>query len=141
MSAARAFRPASALRSRLPVTLGAPRRFHASSYNYAVHDVKSKEEFAEALKKPVVVLDCFAEWCGPCKAISPILQKLSDDPANQDIHFVKIDVDELPQLSAELGIRAMPTFIFFKDGEKSKELVGANPPALQKLVEAHRPSA
>ena len=66
--------------------------------------------------------------------------RLSDEPANQGIHFVKINVDELPELSAELGIRAMPTFIFFKDGQKSKELIGANPPELQKLVEAHRPS-
>lgn len=46
------------------------------------------------------------------------------------VHFVKFDVDELPELSQELGIRAMPTFLFYKDGQKVDEMVGANPPML-----------
>jgi hypothetical protein len=67
--------------------------------------------------------------------------RLSNDDANKGLHFIKIDVDELPQLAQQLGIRAMPTFIFFKDGEKAQELIGADPGTLSKLVEKYRPAA
>lgn len=66
--------------------------------------------------------------------------RLSNEDANKGVHFIKIDVDELPELSAELGIRAMPTFMFFKDGQKAKELVGADPNTLNKLIQQYRPS-
>jgi thioredoxin 1 len=51
------------------------------------------------------------------------------------IHFVKIDVDEVPDVAQELGIRAMPTFLIFKDGEKVQEVVGANPQALKAAID------
>lgn len=51
------------------------------------------------------------------------------------MNFVKIDVDAVPEVAGELGIRAMPTFMLFKDGQKVDELTGASPPGLQKLVE------
>lgn len=51
------------------------------------------------------------------------------------MNFVKIDVDAVPEVAADLGIRAMPTFMLFKNGEKVDELTGASPPGLQKLVE------
>lgn len=142
MSAARAFRSATALKARAaPSVMGAQRSFSTSSARLIVHDVRSKQEFDEALKNEVVLLDCFATWCGPCKAISPILEKLSNEDANKSIRFIKIDVDELPELSAELGIRAMPTFMFFKDGKKAQELVGADPNTLNRLIQQYRPSA
>jgi len=101
-----------------------------------VHNVNSKAEFDTALKaKDVVVLDCFATWCGPCKAIAPQVVKLSEDYG--DAHFIKIDVDEVPDVAQELAIRAMPTFIVFKNGEKVAEIVGANPPALKAAVEKY----
>ncbi|KAJ3943149.1 uncharacterized protein N0V96_007383 [Colletotrichum fioriniae] len=100
-----------------------------------VHNVRSAEEWKETLAKhPVVLLDCFATWCGPCKAIAPHLVKHSDNDDFKDVHFVKIDVDEVPDVSQELGIRAMPTFMFFKNGNKAQELVGANPPVLEKTI-------
>ena len=58
----------------------------------------------------------------------------SNDEQFKDIFFAKIDVDELPELSQELGIRAMPTFMLFKDGEKVGEVVGANPVALETAI-------
>lgn len=58
----------------------------------------------------------------------------SNEEEFKDIFFAKIDVDELPEVSQELGIRAMPTFMLFKDGEKAEELVGANPAALVNLL-------
>ncbi|KXH66652.1 thioredoxin [Colletotrichum salicis] len=100
-----------------------------------VHNVRNAEEWTETLKNNrVVLLDCFATWCGPCKAIAPLLAQESEKPEYQGIHFVKIDVDEVPDVSQELGIRAMPTFMFFKDQEKDQELVGANPTVLKKSI-------
>ncbi|KAK1996273.1 thioredoxin [Colletotrichum falcatum] len=112
------------------------RRFHASSPNMVVHNVHNKDEFAAALKEhDFVIVDAFATWCGPCKAIAPILANLSNEEKNSKLHFVKIDVDEVPDVSQELNIRAMPTFLLFQKGEKSQEIVGANPTALKQAIE------
>lgn len=75
-----------------------------------------------------------ATWCGPCKVIAPHIVKMSD--AFPSVRFYKLDVDEVPDVAQELGVRAMPTFIVFKNGEKVKEVVGANQKALQTLVES-----
>ncbi|KFY92166.1 hypothetical protein V498_05125 [Pseudogymnoascus sp. VKM F-4517 (FW-2822)] len=94
-----------------------------------VHNVQSVAEFQAAIKEhEFVVLDAFAVWCGPCKAIAPTLVKYSEEFTNA--HFIKVDVDEVPAVAQELGVRAMPTFILFKNGVKFKEVVGMNPPAL-----------
>lgn len=77
------------------------------------------------------MVDCFAGWCGPCKQIAPILEKYSEDAAFKDkVHFIKVDVDEVPAVTQALGVRAMPTFFFFRGGKKVDEMVGANPRAL-----------
>jgi thioredoxin 1 len=79
-----------------------------------------------------MVIDCFATWCGPCKVIAPEVVKLSKEyPSTR---FYKVDVDEVPDVAQELGVRAMPTFVIFKDGKKVDEVVGANKPALQAAV-------
>ncbi|KAF6824091.1 thioredoxin [Colletotrichum plurivorum] len=129
----RLFRPIQRIaRSQLPSTY---RNFHASLPNMVVHNVKSKAEFDEVLKNnDAVILDAFATWCGPCKAIAPILANLSNHADNKNLHFVKIDVDEVPDLSQDLGIRAMPTFLIFEKAEKTQEIVGANPPALTQAI-------
>jgi thioredoxin 1 len=82
------------------------------------------------------VVDCYADWCGPCRFISPQLEKFSDD--HSDAAFLKLDVDELSDLAQELGIRAMPTFLFFKNGEKLTDVVGANPGALEAAIKEHK---
>jgi thioredoxin 1 len=98
----------------------------------------SQEEFKEAIaKNQVVMIDAFATWCGPCKAIAPTIAKWAENEFKDKIYFAKFDVDALPELAQELGIRAMPTFVVFKDGEKVDEFVGANPPALQKVLAKH----
>jgi thioredoxin 1 len=61
------------------------------------------------------------------------MNRFSDD--FPDAHFVKVDVDEVPDVAQELGIRAMPTFLIFKDGEKAAEIVGANPKALLAAIQ------
>jgi len=98
-----------------------------------VHNVSSKVEFESALTNDVVVLDAFATWCGPCKVIAPTVVKFSEEFPGA--HFIKVDVDEVPDVAQELNIRAMPTFIVFKGGNKVAEVVGANPAALKAAIE------
>ncbi|KAF1992780.1 thioredoxin [Amniculicola lignicola CBS 123094] len=103
-----------------------------------VHNLSAKAEWDTALEKKdtLIVLDCFATWCGPCKVIAPQVVKLSNE--FPDVRFYKVDVDEVPDLAQELGIRAMPTFLFFKNGEKVTEVVGANPAALKAAIEKNK---
>jgi thioredoxin 1 len=98
----------------------------------------SPQEFQEAISQEnLTVIDCYATWCGPCKVISPVLDRLSESPDFAKVGFFKFDVDALPNLAQENGIRAMPTFLYFKNGEKIKEVVGANPPALEATIRAN----
>lgn len=83
------------------------------------------------------MIDAFATWCGPCRVIGPDIVKLSDSYSHA--RFCKVDVDEHPEIAAELEVRAMPTFIFFKDGEKIQQVVGANKPAIEAIVVEHAP--
>jgi len=80
----------------------------------------------------VTVVDFHATWCGPCKVIAPTFEALSKE--HPDANFLKVDVDEASDVSAECGIRAMPTFMVFRKGEKVGEVVGANPGALKAAV-------
>lgn len=76
-------------------------------------------------KQPVLV-DFWAEWCGPCKAIGPSLEELSNEMANK-LKIVKINVDENPSISQTYSIRSIPALMIFKDGEKIAEKMGALP--------------
>ncbi|KXS13225.1 thioredoxin-like protein [Gonapodya prolifera JEL478] len=83
-----------------------------------------------------IAVDFFAEWCGPCKFISPYFAELSEK--YPDITFVKIDVDsdELGPVAEELGISAMPTFKVFHKKKQVSELVGASKDKLKDLVDS-----
>ncbi|KAH7263007.1 thioredoxin-like protein [Fusarium tricinctum] len=100
-----------------------------------ITEVKGLQEFRDILENhPTVLVDFWAPWCGPCRFISPVIEKLSGNTPN--IYFVKVNVDEAEDISQEYGIRAMPTFILFKDGEKVNEVVGADPGKVEQLVQS-----
>lgn len=78
----------------------------------------------------------YADWCGPCKMIAPTFESLATKYSKpKRIAFAKIDVDKLRDVASQYGVRAMPTFIIFKNGSPIETIQGANPPKLTQAVE------
>ena len=78
-----------------------------------------KENLNELIKEGTHLVDFYAEWCGPCKMLGPILEEL-----DSKINIIKVNIDEHEDLAREYRIMSIPTLVFFKDGNKVKEIVG-----------------
>ena len=99
--------------------------------------IESAGEFASEVKGPgLVVVDFFAEWCGPCKAIAPKLEELSKKYPN--VKFIKVDVEKVEEVAQEKGISAMPTFQFYVKGTQVDEMKGADVVMLESKIQQHQ---
>ncbi|MBB5219165.1 thioredoxin [Treponema rectale] len=88
----------------------------------------SESEFDEAVKSGVSAVDFSAVWCGPCKMLGPVFEKISEKYEGK-INFYKVDVDEAPNLCQKLGIMSVPAVYLFKDGAQVATNIGFVPEA------------
>jgi thioredoxin 1 len=77
----------------------------------------------------LVMVDFWAEWCAPCRAVAPVLERLAADYQGR-VRFVKVNVDEAPDTAAAYGIRSIPTLALFRDGQPVGAIAGAVPQAM-----------
>lgn len=87
-----------------------------------LNEITFQEKVIEGKGK--IIVDFWAEWCGPCKLLSPILEEVSNI---LDIKIYKVNVDENPSLAGQFGIKSIPTIVIFDDGVRVKEVVGLRP--------------
>ena len=87
--------------------------------------IKDSAEFNNETAKGKVLVDFFATWCGPCKMLSPVLEKVASE--HEDLTVLKVDVDEVGDVAAKYGIRSIPTLILFEDGKAVDMKLGYMP--------------
>lgn len=100
----------------------------------AISDASFEQEVLKA-EKPVLV-DFWAEWCGPCRMIAPVLEKMAEDYAS-GLKIAKLDVDNNPESAIDFGVLSIPTMILFKDGKEVERFVGYMPK--ERLLNKIRP--
>ena len=86
-----------------------------------VREIK-ENEFKEVIKEGVVLVDCYAPWCGPCKMLSPIVDEVATEV--DTCAFYKLNVDDAEEISKKYGIMSIPTLLLFEDGELKDKVVG-----------------
>ena len=76
--------------------------------------------------EPLVVVDCTASWCGPCKLVAPLMDQLADE-YDERVSVVKLDIDDNKAVAKRFGIKSIPAVLFFKQGEQVDTVIGAKP--------------
>ena len=101
-------------------------------------DITEADFESEVLQSSIPVLvDLWAEWCGPCRMVGPIVQQVANETEGV-LKVVKVDIDSNPGIPSQLGVLNIPTMVLFKDGEEVKRVVGfKNKPQLLKILAEH----
>ncbi|CAN8273085.1 unnamed protein product [Cochlearia groenlandica] len=102
----------------------------SSSARWQLHFNEIKES------SKLLVVDFSASWCGPCRMIEPVFIAMS--AKFTDVEFVKLDVDELPDVAKEFNVTGMPTFVLLKSGKEIERIVGADKNDLERKITKHR---
>jgi len=99
---------------------------------YIIGEIMNLVEFIEEIKSGTTIVDFWAEWCGPCKMVTPVLEEIAKE---NNVRLLKINVDESKELSSAFNLTSIPVIMLYTDGEKLKHIIGAKPkPALQKAL-------
>ena len=94
----------------------------------------TEDTFDKGVESGLTLVDFWAEWCMPCKAIAPIIDELADEYGEQ-VTVAKVDIDSNPNIPAKFGIRGIPTVMLFKNGQQVDMFVGASPQKIRDMVE------
>lgn len=98
----------------------------------------TEENFAQEIANGLVLVDFYADWCGPCKMIAPVLEELATE-LQGTAKIVKVNVDHCPGVSSQFKVMSIPTLILFKEGQVVTQTVGFQPKAaLLSLIESHK---
>ena len=89
-------------------------------------NIKSKEEFYELVNNGVLVVDFYADWCGPCRMLSPVMEELASQYEGKAT-FAKLNVDNVEEIPAKYRIMSIPCVVFIKDGKEVNRIVGFRP--------------
>lgn len=102
----------------------------------SITDAQFKSEVLDS--KGLVLIDFWAEWCGPCRQLTPILEEVAK-AMGSSVKICKMNVDDSPDTAAQFGIRSIPTMFLFKDGEQVDVKVGLNPQSsIMSWIESHK---
>ena len=91
-----------------------------------VSETTFESEVIEGSKETPVLVDFWAEWCGPCHAVAPVLERIAEERADE-LTLVKVNIDEEQELAQRYGVMSIPTMILFKDGEPTGMVIGDQP--------------
>lgn len=93
--------------------------------------------FKSEMSSGLVLVDFYADWCGPCKMIGPVLEQVASE--RSDVKIVKLNVDMSPDVAQQYGVMSIPTLILFKDGESKAKTMGFQPkPVLEQWIDSNK---